>query len=451
MPFEPGWDCERNDVTHRRLSKLLFRGLFALPGALLLNGAVAQDVSWTVKPSYETKLKDTDSTAFSIPDEAGVGHVFYNESHAILIIEGAYTNGWADVSDPAKANEKLLRERLEERGFHVLVWRNLAGSQLRTALTEAFSNYGYKPNARLFFYYYGHGLVMGENENDPTGPRTFIVPIDAPNPSTQEQQFYQKALPITQIVEFAKESKVKHAFFAFEACRAGSVIASLAGPPRPYPKGYLLNPKIQEPIDQFLTAGSAEQDIAATNSFTPLLIEALDQGDINKDGYVTGSEVIMWVTQYLPQTTKFQNPENGHYPLSSGGDFVFGPVVLNTPPPKLPTVTTREEVVNRQWRSPELQVDCNHTNSARLQAVISLDPNFSEAVQGVSARLENTSNIKDVTGPKVEGPIGPNVVVSYGFNGLDRNFLGNCPGGGHATLVVDFAVHRKVPVVGNAQ
>jgi len=62
-----------------------------------------------------------------------------------------------------------------------------------------------KSNARLFFYYYGHGLVMGDNENDPTGPRTFIVPIDAPNPATQEQQFYRTALPITQIVEFAKE------------------------------------------------------------------------------------------------------------------------------------------------------------------------------------------------------------------------------------------------------
>jgi len=229
------------------------------------------------------------------------------------------------------------------------------------------------------------------------------------------------------------------------------VIASLSGPPRPYPKGYLLNPKIQEPIDQFLTAGSADEDIAATNAFTPLLIDALEHGDINNDGYVTGSEVITWVTQYLPQTTKFQTPENGHYPYPSGGDFVFGPSTLNAPPPPLPKVTTKDEVVNRQWRSPELQVDCNRTNSARLQAAIPLDPNFSEVVQSVSARLENTNNIKDVTGPKIEGPIGPSVVVSYGFNGLDRNFVGNCPGGGHATVVVDFAVHRKVPVVGNAQ
>ena len=102
-------------------------------------------------------MKDTDSTAFSILDDNQVKHVFYDESHAILIMEGAYKDGaWADVSEPAKRNERDLREALEKRGFHVMVWRDLSGADLRTALTEAFNNYGYRRNTRLFYLRSSH-------------------------------------------------------------------------------------------------------------------------------------------------------------------------------------------------------------------------------------------------------------------------------------------------------
>jgi pimeloyl-ACP methyl ester carboxylesterase len=112
------------------------------------------------------------------------------------------------------------------------------------------------------------------------------------------------------------------------------------------------------------------------------------------------------------------------------------------PPPLL----TRDESVTREWRAPGLNVDCNRTNAGRLQASVTLDPKFDERVLSVSARFDGASNIKDQSGPTVEGPPGPTVNVSYGFNGLDRNFLGDCPGGGHATVVVTFTVRRKVPI-----
>ena len=401
--------------------------VFVLSGP---NAASAQEsISWTHKPAYETPLKDTDSTAFSVPDSDNVQHVFYDQSHAILIIEGAYSRGgWARVSDSAKRNEGLLRESLEKRGFDVLAWHDLTGAQLRTTLTEVFSNFGYRQNTRLFFYYYGHGQVMG-TDSDPVAPKAFLVPVDAPNPVTDEQEFYRIALPLTQIVEFAKEITVKHAFFALEACQAGSIIASLSGLPPPYPKGYLLGTKIQRPIRQFLTAGSIEEDVLADSPFAPLLVAAFEEGDSNKDGYVTGSEVVEYVTLHVPQNSQFQNPEHGSIPIG-GGDMVFGPVSadIHTPLPA-PTVVTKEEIVTRVWRSPELSVDCNRTNSARIQASVPLDPNYSEKVLSVTARYEGTAKIKDATGPTVEGPPSPTVVVKYGFNGLDKNIVGDCPGG----------------------
>jgi Caspase domain len=395
--------------------------------------------TWTLPPAYETK-GDIAATALSIEDESHLQHVFYNESYAILIIEGVYSNpAWTSVPDQAQKNEDLLRKTLETHGFHVVIWRNLTGFQMRSALTEAFSNYGYRQNARLFFYYYGHGEVTG-TDSDTIGPRTFLVPVDAPNPVTDEAHFYQVALPVTQVIEFAKEITAKHAFFALEACQAGSLVASLSGPTPPRPKGYLLSDTIQRPVRQFLTAGADQQDVLASSPFTPLLVEAINDADLNHDGYVTGSEVMESVIEKVAQFTT-QNPEHGSIP-NAAGDLVFGPVASDREHPKpLPPVATKEVTVTREWRSPELQVDCNHTNSGRIQAAVALDSNSKEKVIGVTAHYEGTDKIKDATRPTIEGPPGPAVVVNYGFNGLDRTLFG-CPGGGHATVVVDFQISR---------
>jgi hypothetical protein len=81
-----------------------------------------------------------------------------------------------------------------------------------------------------------------------------------------------------------------------------------------------------------------------------------------------------------------------------------------------------------------------------LQASVALDPKYEERVIAVTAKYDSTDNIKQPTGPTVQGAPASVVNVSYGFNGQDKDFLGNCPGGGHATVVVTFTVARKVPV-----
>lgn len=399
---------------------------------------------WTVQPAYETAQPSEVQKPFSILDENGIQHIFYDQSNAILIMEGNYPKGgWAQVQQEATANEKLLRESLEERGFHVFVWRNLNSAQLRTVLAESFSALGNKLNSRLFFYYYGHGkLVDSDDESLPS--KAFLIPLDTPDPMIDEDGFFRKALPISQIVEYAKEIRTKHAFFALEACRAGAVIASLSGglePPNP--KGYLLSPKIQRPIKYFLTAGSADADIAAKNAFTPLLVGALTNADANGDGYVTGSEVINFVSERLPQFAPTQNPEHGSWPYSGGGDIIFGPATPQGPLPKVPTPTTTRTIINKEWTLPGLNVGCNQTQSGRVEASISLDPQY-ERVVSTTASLRDEVNIKDPIVPVVEGPPAQRVIVRYGFNGLDAGLLG-CPGGGHATLVVTFTIERNQP------
>jgi Caspase domain len=400
--------------------------------------------TWTVPPAYETAKANQTPKPFSIIDASNVEHVFYNESNAILILEGDYvTGGWAKVKEEADANEALLRESLETRGFHVFVWRNLNATQLRTVLAEAFPALGGKLDSRLFFYYFGHGKLL--EADDTSLSQTFLVPLDAPDPLTDEDGFFRKSLPISQIVEYAKEIRSKHAFFALEACRAGAVIASLSGglePPNP--QGYLLSPSIQRPIKYFLTAGSADADIAAKNAFTPLLVGALTNADTNGDGYVTGSEVINFVSERLPQFAPMQHPEHGSWPYSGGGDIVFGPAAPTQPPPKIASPATKTRIVTKEWTRPGLNVGCDQTQAGRVEATVDLDPRYEERVISITASMRDESNIKDQIIPVVEGPPAQRVIVRYSFNGLNAGLLG-CPGGGHATLVVTFTIERKEP------
>ncbi len=107
--------------------------------------------------------------------------------------------------------------------------------------------------------------------------------------------------------------------------------------------------------------------------------------------------------------------------------------------PQIGTGTT-----TRRWTSYQ-QVDCNKTNSKTLTAFVSLDAASNEKIVTATASLENTANIQGVTGPTLGTISGNTVPVSYGFNGLDK-VLGNCPGGGHATVVVTFVVQRQAPI-----
>lgn len=111
-----------------------------------------------------------------------------------------------------------------------------------------------------------------------------------------------------------------------------------------------------------------------------------------------------------------------------------------------PPVVTRDDVQTREWRSGGLNVDCNRTNSGTLQASVALDPKYEEKVVAVTAKFADTDNIKSPSGPTVSGGPASVVNVTYGFNGQDKDFVGNCPGGGHATVVVTFTIARKVPI-----
>ena len=88
------------------------------------------------------------------------------------------------------------------------------------------------------------------------------------------------------------------------------------------------------PVRQFITAGSAKEEVPAKSTFTPAFVHALayGAGDSNNDGYITGMELGLYLWNEVPKHTD-QTPQYGKikdFNLSHG-DFVFKVKDKSTP------------------------------------------------------------------------------------------------------------------------
>lgn len=94
-----------------------------------------------------------------------------------------------------------------------------------------------------------------------------------------------------------------------------------------------------------------------------------------------------------------------------------------------------------------LDVDCGSQNSASgvfAQIDTNLRSQFEVDTATATASIQDTSNLK-ATQAVIQAKKPDGVLVQYMIVGLDRQLFGNCPGGGHGTLVVQFQLKPKTP------
>ncbi len=239
----------------------------------------------------------------------------YGESHALVIGVSDYTAGWPDLESVPAEVERVV-QALQARGFTPELVLNPDSRQLSDAFKDFIDRYGYEEQNRLLFFFSGHGHTRAN------GAKGYLVPTDAPDPHQNRQRFLRKALPMDQILAWARRIEAKHALFLFDSCFSGTVFKAKALPKQP--------PHIERatalPVRQFITAGSAGEEVPAQSVFTPAFLDALNYGwgDMNGDGYITGMELGLYLQSKVPEHTD-QTPQFGKirdYPLSRG-DFVF--------------------------------------------------------------------------------------------------------------------------------
>lgn len=242
----------------------------------------------------------------------------YGGSYALVVGMSDYAQGtgWQDLeSVPGEVGR--VERALRARGFEVFTHHDPDAQGLKRAFEDFIGSYGYDEDHRLLFYVSGHGYTLDNGRNG------YLVPTDAPNPLRDEPGFRRSALSMTRIMAWAREMSAKHALFLFDSCFSGTIFMTRSLESDDVPPH--IDRLAAEPVRQFITAGSAGEEVPARSTFTPAFVDALEgKGDLNRDGYVTGMELGMHLQEKVPRYTE-QTPQFGKirdYELSRG-DFVF--------------------------------------------------------------------------------------------------------------------------------
>ena len=250
----------------------------------------------------------------SIKNAEGETIPLYSESHALLIGISNYQQ-WP-ILESVPGELATVENILLERGFSVEKHLNLTGDQLEDVFDDFIDNYGFAPENQLLFYFSGHGWTH------PDGRKGYLVPSDAPNPTRDKQGFLRSALAMTQVLAWARQAEAKHALFLFDSCFSGTIFQTKTLPTDP---PHITN-ATSLPVRQFITAGSAGEEVPAQSVFTPAFVDAMTYGygDLNEDGYVSGTELGLYLQNTVSQYTN-QHPQFGKiqdFDLSRG-DFIF--------------------------------------------------------------------------------------------------------------------------------
>ncbi len=242
-----------------------------------------------------------------------VGH--YAGSYALLVGVSNYTKGWPDLTSIPDELSKVS-EALIQSGFKVKKVINPNSMELYDAYRAFINQYGYDKDNRLLFFFSGHGYSRKN------GKKGYLVPTDAPDPRKDEKGFLRKALTMSDILTWSRKMESRHALFLFDSCFSGTIFKTRALPKQP-PH---ISVYTSQPVRQFITAGSEGEEVPAKSVFSPSFVRALrGAGDVNGDGYVTGTELGMYLTEKVLSYNTYQTPQYGKIrdPDLDEGDFVF--------------------------------------------------------------------------------------------------------------------------------
>ncbi|MFT7133358.1 MAG: hypothetical protein ACI81O_002074 [Cyclobacteriaceae bacterium] len=277
----------------------------------------------------------------------------YGRSYALVIGNDDYVNGWPKLSNAVKDAE-LITEALEARGFEVELHKNLNSDELNTVFKKFFILKGDDPNARLFIWFAGHGATVGGEG--------YLIPVDAPVPS-KGAAFKYSSVALRDFGTYMRQAVSKHAYAVFDSCFAGTVFTSQ----RALPSSAITRATAM-PVRQFLTSGDVDQTVSDDGAFRELFIRAIngdERSDANSDGYVTASELGMFLGDRVTNLTQsLQTPRYGKLRDKDfdRGDFVF--VLPNAPANFAPPSSTPTSVPSN---SAELAFWDSIKNSSQAQ------------------------------------------------------------------------------------
>lgn len=243
----------------------------------------------------------------------------YEKSYALVVGNDEYGQGWPRLSTGVSDAEKVSAA-LQQHGFLVTLHKNLDKFHLEAAIEEFIFGPGAEPNSRVLIWFAGHGhTVEGEG---------YLVPVDAKpvDPANVSSGGYRRSLlSLRRFGEYMREARGRHVMAIFDSCFSGTIFSVARSKPES-----ALTETAMGPSRQYISSGDAGQEVGDDGSFQKLFVEAISKptspADVNGDGYVTGSELGLYLSERIAAlTANKQIPRYGYLrdTTFSGGDIVF--------------------------------------------------------------------------------------------------------------------------------
>jgi len=275
-------------------------------------------------------ISATSNAGIGITTIDGQELLLYEHSYALVVGNNNYQN--FDRLPGAEQDAKDVAKALERRGFSVELALNLTCEKFDHMFTDFAMNRGQNENSRMLFYYAGHGTTLPMAGNETMG---YLVMIDTPKSDKDMAGFVSKSIDMQYMVMKSKLMKARHVLYMFDSCFSGTIMNF-----RSELKPSKISHRVKNPVRQFITAGSANEEVPDQSFFKQVFLDLIE-GRVEepfKDGYITGEELGYYLKAKVPYYFDYQHPQFGKIknPHLDKGDFVFlaekgGVTVLNNP------------------------------------------------------------------------------------------------------------------------
>lgn len=244
----------------------------------------------------------------------------YADSRALVVGVSRYDN-YGSLPG-VKEDVDAVTSILEKDGFIVERLIDPVSAKFNEAMWSFIEQWGKAEGNRLLVYFAGHGATLG---NSPHW-LGYLIPRDAPL-LQNAVAFRNTAISMDRFREYAKAIVSKHALFVFDSCFSGYMFEATRDARRSLARSAppIIVEKIGSPVKEFITAGTANQEVPDDSIFRKRFVEALaGEADYNHDGYVTGTELCDYLTTTVTNSSdRKQTPQCGKAAGLGEGDIVF--------------------------------------------------------------------------------------------------------------------------------
>ena len=265
-----------------------------------------------------SEIKATTRGIHAVSQE-GQNLFLYKDYHALVIGVSNYDH-WPKLPH-ADDDAREVADKLKKLGYGVDLILDPAHKELRDALNRLVYFTGKEENRAILIFYAGHGETELLADGTKMG---YIIPRDCPILKKDPMGFAAHAISMQEIEAVSLKIKSKHVIMLFDSCFSGSLFSLTRSPPAN------ISDKSRLPVRQFITAGTEDEQVPDKSMFKrSFLIGIEGDADLTGDGYITGSELGIYLSEKVVNYTKGnQHPQYGKIrnPELDRGDFIFVPL-----------------------------------------------------------------------------------------------------------------------------